>query len=117
MGQTLAVRATLPEPTVVVTMEENALEAFPSEHDPRPRRIATPVLDVPTLGRLVTASAVPVAACTRSGVTMRVPRLSWALRLGIAAILLAGAASAAAIGLLATDAVHLNPPAFLISRQ
>jgi hypothetical protein len=117
MGQTLAVRAALPEPTVVVTMEENALEAFPSEHDPRPRRIATPAIDVPTLGRLVTASAVPVVTRARSGVTMRWPRLSWALRLGIAAILLAGAAGAAAIGMFARDAVDLRPPALLISRQ
>jgi len=62
---------------------ENALAAFPSERGPEPglRRAAR--------------------WRRQTGVTMRVTRLSPALVLGMALILLAGAVTAAAIGILA----------------
>lgn len=65
---------------------DDALAAFPSERDPRPR------------------SRGAVHATRRSGVALRVAPLSWAVVGGLVAVLLLGALSVAAIGLLASDA-------------
>lgn len=48
---------------------------------------------------------------------MRVAPISWAVATGLTAILLAGAVTAVAIGLLAIDAPNPRPPGTLISRQ
>lgn len=101
-------------------MEENALEAFPSEREPhrvsedRSRALA---VEVPRIGRLVTAPVDSAAAArARSGVTMRIPRLSWGLRLGIVGILLAGAAGVATIGVLADGEPSIDVSVLLSSR-
>jgi hypothetical protein len=80
--------------------EAEALADFPSERSPRPR-------------------ARGARAARRSGVTMRVEPISWAVAWGVAVIVLVGLGSAAAIGILANRDTLLRAPAapVIVSRQ
>lgn len=107
MGQTTAVRASS-TPTVVVTMEANALDAFPSEREAATRP-----------GTTLALAAVPLAHAVRprAAVTMRVAPITWGVGLGLAAVLLGGAISVAAISVVARGPADDPFPSVLISRQ